>query len=452
VHVRRSTLDRLVAPEAFQWLAGIEDTFITAPSPKTGRTLDEYELTEHYTRWEADLQLFADLGLRAVRYGIPWHRINPAPGVLDFQWADEPLDRLLDLGIAPVVDLVHYGLPAWIEGAYLNPDYPELVANYAARIAERFHGRIHTYTPLNEPRITAWYCGRLGWWPPFGRSWRGFVAVMLAVCRGIVRTVERLREVDPEIVAVHVDATDLFETAFAPLEAEVARRQDLVFLALDLVSGRVRRGHPLFDWLLQQGADAATLEWLVEHAVELDVVGINLYPMFSQKRLLPSKRGLRVRMRYAAADIVERLAELYWQRYRRPLLISETASVGSVSRRRAWLDDSVRAVARVRARGVPLVGYTWWPLFALVTWGYREGRKAPADYLYQMGLWDLARDESGLARVATPLVERYRDLAASGVTEVGPLHATPVSMPAEIPSKSVVSAPAPPAARRSVDV
>lgn len=437
MHVHRSTVDRLVAPDAFQWLAGIEDTFITAPSPKTGRTLDEYELTEHYTRWKTDLQLFADLGLRSVRYGIPWHRINPARSVWDFRWADEPLERLLDLGIAPVVDLVHYGLPAWIERAYLNPDYPERVAEYAARIAERFRGRIHTYTPLNEPRITAWYCGRIGWWPPFGRSWRGFVEVMLGVCRGIVRTVERLREVDPEIVDVHVDATDLYEAAtsarpagsagsategVAPaLAAEATRRQQIVFLALDLVSGRVQPSHPLYGWLQQHGAGPATLEWFVEHAVEPDLIGINLYPMFSQKRLLQSRGGLRVRMRYASAGIVEGLADLYWQRYQRPLLISETASVGSIRRRRAWLDSSVEAVARVRARGVPLVGYTWWPLFALVTWGYREGSRPPADYLYQMGLWNLARDATGLARVPTPLVERYRELVAGGAREVGRL-------------------------------
>jgi beta-glucosidase len=421
VHVRHSTLDRLVAPDAFEWLAGIEDTFITAPSPKTGRTLDEYELTEHYARWESDLRLFTELGLRAVRYGIPWHRINPARGEWDFRWADEPLERLLDLGIAPVVDLVHYGLPAWIEGAYLNPDYPDLVAEYAGRIAERFRGRIHTYTPLNEPRITAWYCGRLGWWPPFGRSWRGFVSVMLGVCRGIVRTVERLRAIDPDIVDVHVDATDLYSTAFETLEAESVRRQAIVFLALDLVSGRVRPGHPLFDWLLAHGADATDLEEFERRSVQPDLVGINLYPMFSEKRLVASRDGVRVRMRYATADIVDRLAVAYWERYQRPLLISETASEGTVARRRAWLDASVHATARVRARGIPLVGYTWWPLFALVTWGYREGHKAPGEYLRQMGLWNLAREESGLARVRTPLVDRYRELVAGGVTAVGHL-------------------------------
>lgn len=421
MHVDRDTLDELAAPRAFQWLAGIEDTFITAPSPRTGRTLDAYELTGHYAQWERDLALFAELGLRAVRYGIPWHRINPRPGEWDFAWADRPLGRLLDLGIQPVVDLVHYGVPGWIDGAFLHPDFAERMADYAGRVAQRFRGRIHVYTPLNEPRITAWYCGRLGWWPPCGRSWRGFVAVMIGLCRGIVRTVERLREVDRRIVFAHVDATDLYAAAEPALEAEARRRQELVFLALDLVTGRVRPGHALHDWLLANGAAPGVLEWFEAHAIPLDLVGINLYPMFSAKRLVRTPRGPRIQMRYAPASILDELAGLYWRRYGRPVFVSETAADGSVARRRAWLDDSVAATARVRAAGVPLIGYTWWPLYALVSWGYREGHRPPEAYLRQMGLWDLRPGPAGLERVATSLVGRYRELAAAGSVPVGAL-------------------------------
>ncbi len=411
----RSELDALFTTSDFHWLAGIEDTFITAPSPTTGRTLDEYELTEHYTRWESDVELLAKLGIRSARYGIPWHRINPAKGHWDFTWADRPLSRLLELGIHPVVDLVHYGLPSWIEGAFLNPDFPQHMAEFAARIAERFRGRIYAYTPLNEPRVTAWYCGKLGWWPPFGRGWRGFARVMACVCRGIVETAHALTAVDPEIVLAHVDATDLYAGATPELEADAAQRQEIVFLALDLVSGRVDEHHALYAWLIHQGVSDRELHYFRERPVRLDLIGINLYPLFSEKRLVRSASGrLRIQMPYASAGIVDRLAELYWKRYERPIFVSETASEGSLARRRAWLEDSVSAVNRVRARGIPLVGYTWWPLFALVTWGYREGRKPPDFYLRQMGLWDLKPTARGLERVETPLVDRYRELVAQG--------------------------------------
>jgi beta-glucosidase len=424
VHIIRSELSRLVEPAAFQWLAGIEDTFITAPFPKTGRTLDEYELTQHYERWREDMALFAELGVRSVRYGIPWHRINPAPGAWDFEFADRALDRLLELGIQPVVDLVHYGVPSWMAQAYVAPDFAERMAEYAARVAERYRGRIHTYTPLNEPRVTAWYCGKLGWWPPFQRGWSGFVRVMLGLCRGIVLTSQALRSVDPEIVQVHVDATDLYHAGSPEVQDEAQLRQEIVFLALDLVTGRIGPGHALWHWLLAHGATEGDLAWFYSQAVELDLVGINLYPLFSEKTLVRNGGGLRMRMRYASADIVDRLAQMYWQRYGRPLLISETASEGPVARRLAWLEDSVAATARVRARGIPLVGYTWWPLFALVTWAYRQGHKAPHDYLKQMGLWDLKPGPDGLERVPTELVARYRELVAAGSGAVGTLAAS----------------------------
>ena len=149
VNFRQSHFGEVVTSGQFLWCTGIEDTFITAPFPKTGRILDEYELTGHYARWQSDMQLMAQLEVPAARYGIPWHRINPRPGVWEWRWADEPLEKMLELGIAPIVDLVHYGLPPWIENAFLNPDYPRFVAEYASRVAERFRNRIHAYTPLN---------------------------------------------------------------------------------------------------------------------------------------------------------------------------------------------------------------------------------------------------------------------------------------------------------------
>jgi beta-glucosidase len=422
----RSQIKRLTLPDAFWWSTGIEDTFITAPHPSTGRTLDEYELTGHYDRWQEDLGLIAELGVSCARYGVPWHRIQPQSNMWHWQFADQTLERLLSLGIAPQVDLVHYGLPPWIENAFLHPDYPKYVSEYAARLAERFRGRITWYTPLNEPRITGWYCGRLGWWPPFRRSWDGFVALMLAIARGIVETVKALESIDPEIVTYHVDATDLFDTDDPVLEEEAQRRQEIVFLALDMISGRINERHPLRSWLQNHGASEADFDYFQSNAVDLHVIGMNLYPMFTQKKLLRDASGrFRIRMPYAAGDLVTRLGQLYHQRYGVPLFISETASMGSLRRRLAWLDQSVRAVCQLRQEGVPLVGYTWWPMFALVTWAYRQGRRPVTEHLAQMGLWDIRPDsEDLLRRVRTPAVDAYRDLVKGGALALGPFRDT----------------------------
>ena len=231
------------------------------------------------------------------------------------------------------------------------------------------------------------------------------------------RGVDRAPDVSPAAAAGGIPGKGQHSSEDPALRSEVEFREHLVLLPLDLVSGRVTERHPLRSWLAKRGVRDETLAWFVERAVPLDVVGINLYPLFSDKRLTRSRHGLRTRMPYASAEIVDRIAQRYWQRYRRPLMITETASLGSLARRREWLEGSLAAVKRVRERGIPLVGYTWWPMFALITWAYRQGSHPASYYVKQMGLWDLEGAE--LLRVGTPLVELYRGYVAAGSERVG---------------------------------
>jgi hypothetical protein len=77
-------------------------------------------------------------------------------------------------------------------------------------------------------------------------------------------------------------------------------------------------------------------------------------------------------------------------------------------------------VQRLRARGVPVVGYTWWPMFALVAWSYRQGQRAIERHVLQMGLWDLDA-RAGLRRVRTAAVDAFTRVVAEGARLVGPL-------------------------------
>lgn len=412
---KQEHIQRLVSGADFIWATGIEDTFIADPWHRTGRTLDEYELTGHYERWEEDLRLMASLGVRYARYGIPWYKINPQANEWNWEWADKPLERLLELDIQPIVDLVHYGVPAWIANGFAGSEYPDRVAEYAGRIADRFRGRIRWYTPLNEPRITAWYCGKIGWWPPYLRGWPGFVQVMIGICKGIVLTAQVLKSVDPEIRQVHVDATDLYipRTNDAVKAAEL--RSEIVFLALDLVVGRIDDRHLLHSWLTANGASHSDLDWFAEHAVIPDIVGLNMYPMFSQKELSVRNGRLRVHMRYAGAEIAAILCKMYHERYKLPIIIAETASKGSVARRRKWLSQSVASIEMARRERCPIVGYTWWPMLGLVTWAYRQAaRKELSEYLLDMGLWDFAKaGPDPLKRIETPLADDFRKLVSA---------------------------------------
>ena len=138
------------------------------PHTRAGhRRLDEYELMDHYRLWRQDIDLAADLGVSTIRYGIPWYRVNPRPGQFDWSWTDAVLEYLVGAkGLTPIVDLMHYGTPLWLDNHFVNASYPRRVAEYAGRFAERYAGLVRHYTPLNEPAVTAASSGAM----PVARS------------------------------------------------------------------------------------------------------------------------------------------------------------------------------------------------------------------------------------------------------------------------------------------
>jgi hypothetical protein len=129
---------------------------------------DQLEWSDHTQRLD-DLERFAALGIRALRHPIQWERT--APGGLaqaDWSWADSRLGRLRELGIRPIVGLVHYGSGPSTTNL-LDPAFPDRLAQFAGAVAERYPW-IADYTPVNEPLTTARFSGLYGHWYPHGRD------------------------------------------------------------------------------------------------------------------------------------------------------------------------------------------------------------------------------------------------------------------------------------------
>ncbi|WP_314172074.1 family 1 glycosylhydrolase [Streptomyces winkii] len=414
-----------------RFAVGIEDTFVPQESPGH-RKLDEYELTQHYAQWRDDLSRAADAGAELIRWGIPWYLVEPEPGRFHWEWIDEVVEHLDRLGLRCVVDLMHYGTPLWLEDEFLNPAYPERVASYAGAVAERYRGSLTDWTPLNEPVINAVYCGEQGTWPPCLHGDGGFVKILVQLARGMVLTQRRIADVQPEAVFVHVDAgfrwadeaggEDEEASPLAPPEASPPREagaarpaplellKERRFVALDLVLGRVGEHHPMYGYLTRHGTTGEELRWFRDNAVTPDVIGVNYYPAFSTVRRDP-RTGATEPVEAGTAGLTD-LLHTYAARYDQPLFVTETSRGAPAAERLAWLEESVAAVRGLRAGGMNLVGYTWFPFFALVDWLYRESDEPMDRWLIQMGLYDLERDaDDVLRRRATPAVARFRELA-----------------------------------------
>lgn len=384
---------------------GIEDTFI--PQERVGhRKLDEYELTQHYENWREDLELAAAAGAEFIRWGIPWYLVEPRQGEFDWTWIDQVATRMQELGLRCVVDLMHYGTPLWLENSFLNAAYPERVAAYGRAVAERYRHVWTDFTPLNEPVVNAEWCGHNGAWPPYLVGHDGFVRVLLALARGMVRTQQEIATVHPEATFVHVDAGFRYEGETTPLPRELLEERR--FAALDLITGRVRPDSLLGEWLTSHGVTAADLAWFRENAVTPDVIGVNYYPHFTTARMLD---GVVTPVRAGTAGLRD-LVTLYSERYALPIAVTETSLVGTVEERVEWLHASTAELLALRAEGHDIIGYTWFPFFTMVDWLYRFDQKTPDEWFLPFGLVDLVRGaDQRLARVPNRAFGEFAQLA-----------------------------------------
>ncbi len=406
-------------PEDFIWAGGIEDTFI--PQARNGmRPLEEYELLGHYEHWREDLALAAAAGMRALRWGIPWYRVEPAPGEFDWRWTDQVIPYMVEeLGITPILDLMHYGCPLWLEGAFDNPGYPDAVAAYAGAVAQRYGRLIRWYTPFNEPFISAVNSGRIGVWPPYMRGQRGQFRIMLQIVKGIRSTMAAVRAAVPDALMVHVEATGITRAARPDLQVLAVEDRNRRCMSLDLLTGRVTPEHPLFPALVRNGIKPDDLAAFVADPVSLDVLGLNFYPQWSTKAVGINRSGrLSYRIVERGGEGFAGLIREYYGRYGVPLIISETSAHPPEAARLAWVDESLAAIKAVRAEGVPLYGYTWFPLFTMIAWRYRFGRLPLDAYRLELGLYVLGPSEAP-RWLPTPTLERFREHVAHTAESVG---------------------------------
>jgi beta-glucosidase/6-phospho-beta-glucosidase/beta-galactosidase len=396
----------------FHWATGIEDTFI--PHVRPGfRQLDEYKLTQHYELWKSDLDLVAGLGVKFLRWGLPWYRVQPKPEVFDWSWTDLVLDTMVNVkGITPILDLVHYGAPLWMDNSFINASYPQYAAGYAYAVAERYRSLSPAYTPLNEPSVNAEMCGEKGIWPPYLTGEDGYMKIMGAVARGIVLTVQAIRQAHPAAPIVHVEALwhKWTEDPSPAIRRQVELNHLKQYLCTDLCLGRLDEDHPLFQTLVKNGFTQYDLGWFRDQAVEFDIFGANFYP-WSYGEVKQRQDGAFYRLRrHVHGSAIKKVILDVWNRYRIPVMVTETSAKGSHAQRGRWMDETISAVHALRREGVPVAGYTWFPMFTMFDWKYRTGRRPLSAYTINLGLFDCDFDQGGVyCRIPTPLVDRYRE-------------------------------------------
>ena len=378
---------------------------------------DQIIRSGHHDRLD-DLDRFAALGIRTLRYPVLWERTAPdGLETAEWSWPDERLGCLRELGIRPIVGLIHHGSGPR-STSLIDPAFPEKLACYARAVAERYPW-VQDYTPVNEPLSTARFSGLYGHWYPHGRDDRTFITALLNQCRATVLAMREIRKVNPDARLVQTE--DLGKTHSTRLLAYQARYEnDRRWLSLDLLCGRVDPGHPLWWYLRWAGAEEAALNVFQEDPCPPDVVGINHYvssERFLDERLEhypPHVQGGNGRHAYAdveAPRVPVRLAgprgllAEAWQRYRLPLAVTEAHMGCTREEQMRWLAQVWQAAQAVRDDGADLRAVTVWSLLGAFDWNSMCTR---CDGFYEPGVFDVR----GPRPRRTALARMVEDLAA----------------------------------------
>jgi dTDP-4-dehydrorhamnose reductase len=344
--------------------------------------LSQLERNGHAAR-DDDLERFASLGIRAIRYPVLWERTAPEGlDSADWSWPDERLGILKGLGVTPIVGLVHHGSGPQ-HTSLVDPAFAEQLARFAGAVAQRYPWVTH-YTPVNEPLTTARFSGLYGVWYPHGRDEKTFIQALLNQCRAVVLSMRAIRAVNPDAKLVQTD--DLGKTYSTPEMAGLAAfYNERRWLSWDLLCGNVDAEHPLWDYLTGSGIEASELLWFRDNPCPPDVIGVNYY--ITSERWLDHRveryperyvGGAYRDHRYADIEAPRALAtptpgigpllQEAWERYGLPLAVTEAHIDANREDQMRWLLEIWEAAKQARAAGADVRAVTVWALLGSYDW------------------------------------------------------------------------------------
>jgi beta-glucosidase/6-phospho-beta-glucosidase/beta-galactosidase len=361
---------------------------------------DLLEECGHYRYWRRDFELVKELGTPILRYGLPNHLVHLGPGKYDWSFADEVMGEMKRLGILPILDLMHFGIPDWM-GDFQNPEMPVLFAEYAGAVAERYSW-VRGYTPVNEIYVTARNSGWNGLWNERLRTERGFVtALKHLVAANLLASAAIVRHV-PNAIIVQSESAEYTHHVVATPSHAVKLRNKLVFLSLDLLYSK----SPDSDVLLfcqDNGMTREEFDWFMQTApAGFQIMG-NDYYGHNEKLLLPDGT-----MIYGEDVLGWYLVTLrYYHRYYKPVMHTETNTPFPEGNPR-WLWKQWTNVLRMRRDGIPVLGFTWYSLTDQMDWDTQLSEKRGR--VHECGLYDLNRNPHPVAAEYQKLIREFENI------------------------------------------
>lgn len=326
-----------------------------------GHDADVAESTGHVDRRMADLMLLQTCGVQRLRYPVRWHRLEAEQGHFDWSETDEVLHTIRDHGWRPIVDLVHHtSYPRWLTNGFADERFPDAYLRYVEAFGERYPW-VQQYTLFNEPLSTLFLCAHEGVWPPYHRGTESFVRLLQHVLPAVHRAAHAYRVHLPAAEHVWTDTCERHTGSGRDGRRYAAYANDRRFVALDAMTGRVDslKDRPF----MQQVAELGGADLFEMDPVDVDVVGLDYYA-HCQWHFGPHEGSAPTPVPPPLAALIHEYAD----RYRRPVMLTETNLRGFAGDRTTWFKYTLEQCELAAAHGVDVRGYCWFPFVDSCDW------------------------------------------------------------------------------------
>ena len=382
-------------PNNFMFATGIECSNPTIDHGRTRR--DQLQECGHYERWREDFALVKEMGLKVLRYGLPYHKTHLGPGQYDWEFADQVMAEMQRLEITPILDLLHFGVPDWL-GNFQNPELPIHFADYAAAVADRYPW-VRYYTPINEIYVTARMSAKDGLWNEQLKTDKGFVTAMKHLVAASIMATQQIALRRPDCIIVQSESAEYVHELRANPSPQVTLDNKLRFLSLDLLYAHHPDGDVL-NYLFDNGLTRREYEWFMAgEPPGYQIMGNDYYGR-NERIILPDGTEC------TSMDVLGwyNITLEYYRRYRKPVMHTET-NVLDAHDAPTWLWKQWVNILRMRNVGVPVLGFTWYSLIDQVDWDIGLARQVGK--VNPCGLYDLDRKPRPVAEAYKMLLQEY---------------------------------------------
>ncbi|MHC0443192.1 hypothetical protein [Flavobacterium sp. 3-210] len=324
---------------------------------RSGERINLLKETQHDIRCYEDYEALAAMGIKTVREGICWSSVDTNSGFYNFYDVLIRIRAAEKYGIQQIWDLVHFGYPD-----DLSPTHPlfckrfeQLCHAFAAFYLENSRQELHV-VPINEISFLSWHSGDARGTVPFAvnSGWD----IKYHLCKAAIIGIKALKQADPKCVIILVEPLVKIHGNEAEDPQHIHNLNEHQFQAMDIIAGRMcpelGGSEEFLDvlgfnyyWNCQWKTDKTTLEW-------------------------PEKFKLRTPL----SDLLQ----LAYERYQKPIFISETGHFGSG--RVQWIEEVTAECRIAKERGVDLNGICIYPITDRPDWDDL------ASYS-NCGIWDL---------------------------------------------------------------